>query len=555
MERLRRHARRANTHLRSSRAEPPWFAAVQRIRGAILRAWASDPWYVQRIDSPGWLDAILERARELDAGHAPAAARSFDNGGAMGLEVGAVAGHYAALRDAVSKVVERELSPRWRLRAIGAIGRAIDEAVMAFIESHARSLRESAAKTAAELRFLADATAALASALDYEDTLGQVARLAVPLLADWCVVDLVEDGGDIRRVSVAHRDPALNELARGWARSYPTNLEPSRGVAQVVASAKPEIAREIDERALREAAAGDRAQLDGLMKLGLSSYVIVPLIARGHVLGAITLVSASSRRHYGASDVELAAELARRAAQAIENARLYTHARDAIRARDQLISIVAHDLRNPLGAIALTAKALCKRHAGDPELRARLDLIQQSADRMKRMIGDLLDMARIEAGRFSIYRRPTSPATLVKQVIEVHAELAREEGIELRGDTTTIPPIPCDPDRIAQVLDNLVGNAIKFGRKGDAVTVSTATEDGRARFRIADTGPGIAPDELPHVFEMFWAAKPDHKGLGLGLYISKRIVEAHGGQIWAESELGKGTSISFTLPLADQDSR
>lgn len=546
---MQRAKRLHNRPTRGSPARATWIDAVRARRRTILAAWARDVRYVNAGDASALFDEVLARAVEIDRGSGASRPLPLLRGVDSAVELGAVVGHCAALRDAVASVLDRELSPA-RLRALLAIGRAIDEAVAAIIEHHTYALRDSAAKAAAEARFLADATAALASSLDYDHTLDQVARLAVPVLADWCVVDLADRDGGLRRVSVAHRDPTLTDAARVWAREYPTNVEPSRGVSHVVATGKPEVVRDVSEDMLRDAAADPR-QFETLKALGLRSYLIVPLFGRERTLGAITLVRASQR--VDDAVVGVATELARRAALAIENAELYRRASEAIRARDELIAIVAHDLRNPLGAIAILVSLFQERHTADRD-RSDLEVIAQSIDRMQRLIGDLLDMSRLEAGRFSLERIPASAAELVQRALAIHAVAARERGIDLRVDGLVSKPVLCDPARIAQVLDNILGNAIKFARTGDHVAASTHVEEKHVRFSISDSGPGIAADDLPHIFELFWSTKPRNgKGTGLGLYIAKRIVEAHGGEIWAESELDRGTTIHFTLPIADPD--
>src|SRR5690606_19287639 len=242
-----------------------------------------------------------------------------------------------------------------------------------------------------------------------------------------------------------------------------------------------------------------------------------------------------------------------RAALAVDNARLYASARAAIQGRDQLIAIVSHDLRSPLGAIGLIASLLRRRHA-DARTREQLEVIVRSVERMETMIGDLLDMSRLEAGRLPLELRPADAGALVREAISAHAIAAAERGLEIHGDAAAAR-VRCDPARIAQVLGNLLGNAIKFGRRGDRISVRAAIEDDRARFEVSDTGPGIAAEDLPYVFEPFWSAQAPagaRDGIGLGLYISRRCGEAHGGQIRAESEPGRGTTVSFTLPPVDQ---
>jgi signal transduction histidine kinase len=468
-------------------------------------------------------------------------------------EVGEIIGEYVVLRSTIAGVLGRAVGDSPEMLALEYVDRAIDNAVMCFADRRAQHLRESAEQEAARLRFFAEATIALASSLNYDETLQRVAQLAVPVLSDWCVVDLVDErGGELRRVSVAHRDPALNELARGWALGYPTDWVATRGVAEVIRTGEPELVRDIPDRLLVEAAHSG-GELEALRALGLESYLIVPLVARGRSLGAITLVSAVSGRRFDASDVELAGELARRAALAVDNARSYLEAQQAIRIRDQVLATVSHDLRNPLSAIRLIASMLRGSHP-EPAMRQELDLVIGAVDRMKRLIDDMIDTSFIQSGRLKIERRAIDPVSLVVEVVHTYQASAWNKRIALTHELAGGVRVSCDPVRITQVVDNLIGNALKFCRSGDWVHVRMSSDGERAQFDIADTGPGIAPDDLPRIFEPYWTSVKDtSQGSGLGLFICKGIVEAHGGRLWAESGPGEGTRICFTLPVADRD--
>ncbi len=408
-------------------------------------------------------------------------------------------------------------------------------------------------------RFLDHATRLLNSSLDYHLTLEQIARLAVPDLADWCVVDLVERAGGVRRVTIAHVDPARVASSREWARKFPPDWTAPTGVANVIRTGLPEFATVVtDEHLVR--VANDQQHLDALRQLGIGSYIITPLPARGRTLGAITLLVTESRRHYGVTEVELANELGRRAGIAVDNARLYEESQralrdreDALRSREEVLAIVSHDLRNPLGAIGLSAASLLASPPDAPCARKPLEVIQRSADRMEHMINDLLDMATIQAKGLALNLTWEDPGPLIHGIMEAHEAMARDRDIKLVV-AFDLPPLQLkfDRDRIEQVFANLIGNALKYGGPGALVTVSARMVDGQPQFSIADTGRGIPPEELPHLFEQYWAAKRRDikQGTGLGLYICKGIVDAHGGKLWVESELGRGTSFFFTLPTA-----
>jgi signal transduction histidine kinase len=295
----------------------------------------------------------------------------------------------------------------------------------------------------------------------------------------------------------------------------------------------------------------DPAQIAMLVDLGLHSAIIVPLTARGRVQGAITLLMSDSQRVYQQSDLEVAVELGRRAGIAVDNARLYREAQEAVRLREDVLAVVSHDLRNPLGAIDLSASMLLQKNH-DARARKQLEIIRRSASRMEHLITDLLDVASIQAGRLALDKTPNDADKLVAEVVDMHASLAAEKQILLTARTSLHGvAIQCDRERIGQVFGNLLSNAIKFCRPGDRIEITGSSDGARATFAVRDTGPGISADALPHLFEPYWSAKQHAKqGTGLGLYICKGIVEAHGGTITVASAPDAGATFTVTLPLA-----
>jgi signal transduction histidine kinase len=278
------------------------------------------------------------------------------------------------------------------------------------------------------------------------------------------------------------------------------------------------------------------------------------MTASGKIVGALTLVSSTEGRRYTMDDVKLAEELGRRAAMAVENARLFDEAELATKARDDMLAIVAHDLRNPLNTIFMSSELLLEvvGETEHPMEHKQLAIVQRAATRMNRLIQDLLDVKRIEGGNLALETRDTDPSSVVSEAIEILRPVAAASSLRLESDVAPdFPLIAVDPPRIQQVLSNLVGNAIKFTPAGGQIVLRAKPADGEARFVVVDNGPGIAPDALPHIFGRFWQGKrTDRRGIGLGLTIAKGIVEAHGGRIWVESQLGAGSSFYFTVPLA-----
>ncbi len=399
-------------------------------------------------------------------------------------------------------------------------------------------------------RFLDEATKVLHSSLNYADTLEQLARLAVPDMADGCMVHLVEETG-IRRVATAHWDPEKARIVDEYARRYPPEPDEPIGIANVIRTGEAELAAAVTGEMLA-AMARDEPHLRDLGALGLESYIIAPLTARGRTLGAIKLLSSGSGRRFQPPDVEVAKELGRRAGMAVDNARLYAESQQAIRTREEVLAIVSHDLRNPLGAIDLSATSLLHQLGTVPRSRKQLEVIRRSTDRMEHLINDLLDMASIEAKGLSLSLAPLDAAALLAGIVDLYEPLAHERGIKIILDSELAGvSLWCDRNRVEQVFGNLLDNAKKYCRPGDVIFVRGTTGGGVVRFSVADTGPGIAPEELPHLFQPYWAAKRHsvRKGTGLGLYICKGIVEAHGGQLWVESKIGEGAKFAFELPL------
>lgn len=393
--------------------------------------------------------------------------------------------------------------------------------------------------------FLLAAGLTLSSTLDYQETVTSIVHQAVPALADWCVLDVVEQDGRVRRLDVVSADPAKAEIAEALKRF---TLDPSRPdlSSAVLESRQPQIVTEISSQTLHAIAQSDAHQRL-LENMSPVSSLGVPLLSRGKLFGALVLVSSSEGRRYTAKDLPLVCELGRRAAVAIENARLYQTAQRAIHARDDVLGIVAHDLRNPLNAVLIAAGSLPR---GGRETKLA-EIIQRAAMRMDRLIRDLLDVTSIEGGRLSLERGRVPAQQVVLDAAEAQKSLASSGAIELRLDVPRdLPAISADRDRLLQVFENLVGNAVKFTPRGGRITLGAVPREGEVLFWVENTGAGIPAEDLPHLFDRYWRAENGRcGGAGLGLAIVKGIVEVHGGRIWVESTLGRGTTLYFTVPL------
>jgi PAS domain S-box-containing protein len=399
------------------------------------------------------------------------------------------------------------------------------------------------------LRFLATASDLLASSLDYETTLGTVARLAVPEVADWCAVDIADAaGGSYRRLAVAHVDPAKVELAHDLRRRFPSDPETDT-VARVIRTGQPEWAAEIPESAF-DLVGPEQRQI--ALELGLMSYIVVPL--RGHegILGALTFVLADSRRRYSQNDLAFAEELGRRAAVAIENARLYGEAQDANRAKDEFLATLSHELRTPMTAVLGWSRML-KMGLNAEETLEAIEAIERGASVQMQLIEDILDMSRIMAGKMRLDLVPVDLCAIAHSALSTVHPAAASKDIEiLTSFPRETPHVLGDEGRLQQVVWNLLTNAIKFTERGGRITMRIGIGRDDVRLSIHDTGVGIDPAFLPHVFERFRQQDSSttraHGGIGLGLAIVRHLVDLHGGRITAESE-GAGRGATFTVQL------
>ena len=397
-------------------------------------------------------------------------------------------------------------------------------------------------------RLLAGASALLETSLEHAETIPRVARLLVPTLADYCTVDLVE-GEDLRRIAAVHVLPAREALLGGGS-VHPLEVHADDPLARVAHAQKPLLIPEGDDAGLK-AVARSAERLGEAGALRPCSTMVVPLAAAGRCLGVLTLASAASGRKFGPMDLLVAEDVGRRVAAALENARLYREAPQASRARDSVLAIVSHDLRNPLGTIAMTVELIrgegAERRSGKTEW---LELIQRSVKGMTRMVDDLLDLSSIEAGGFSLARSEHRVSALLREACAFLEPLttARSLRLECTEEGGEVA-VSVDGQQILRVISNLVGNSIKFTPEGGTVRLRAVAAESEVCFSVADTGPGVPAEQLPRMFDRYWQAHAgDRRGAGLGLSIARGIVEAHGGRIWAESEPGAGTTVAFTVP-------
>jgi signal transduction histidine kinase len=399
---------------------------------------------------------------------------------------------------------------------------------------------------------MAEASAVLASSLDYEATLQQVADLAIPALGDWCTVYMIGEDRQIRRVAVAHAEGEMAELARAL-RPYPPSPVSNRSTVAEAMRTRRSILTPVIPDAYVGAIAQDSEHLAIMRRLAFRSSMTVPVVARDEVLGAIAFFSSNPERRFDSTDLALAEDLARRAGLAVDNARLYREAQQAIRARDEFLSIAAHELRTPITTMYGFAQMLLRHFAPESGLdegivRRALQAIEQQSERLSRLVTRLLDIARIEGGRLAI-----EPVTidLVPLVNGVVATMQATTSHQLLARLPADLQAHVDPLRIEQVLTNLIDNAIKFSSGPEPVEVELSeTSLGTARLTVTDRGQGIPPEGRDRIFDRFYQARSGDlaSGMGLGLYICRQIVERHGGTINAEFPTGGGTRFVVMLP-------
>lgn len=403
------------------------------------------------------------------------------------------------------------------------------------------------------LQLLAKSGRVLSLSLELGETLRAIAGLAVPQLAEIVMVDLVDGDGGIRRVGAAFGDPQLSDLFEQSLRVPP---RPGDGgpQAQVLESGRTLLIKEIPDAWMDTLGRGpEHARM--VRRLGPRSLLVAPMHSREGVQGTVSFVRTAARPPFDEADLELTEELALRAALAVENARLYDAALGATRARDDMLGVVSHDLRNPIHSVFMSSSFLLELlpEEGMKVERMQAAVIKRAAERANRLIQDLLDITHIESGRLSLHREPHDAASIAQEALEHAGIVAADRGIALvRGRMERGAAVWVDRDRVVQALGNLIGNALKFTPPGGRVTLSLAADGEAVRIAVADTGPGIAPEQMPRLFDRYWQANTaDRRGIGLGLSIVQGIAAAHGGQVEVRSELGAGTTFTLILPATE----
>lgn len=423
------------------------------------------------------------------------------------------------------------------------------------------TLRDVSERRRAEDRqkLLATAGWVLAASLDVESTMATIAELPVPLLGEWSLLELLTPDGTIRRAAATHADALRHEDVAGLVSraAEPIAEDPAPYSAGRVAH-EAEAQRVTEVSGWLSANFPDAAARARVESLGASAVLVVPLRAGGRAIGALHLVRTKPGARHQPEEVQVADQFAGLAALALENARLYQETRRAVRERDEMLAIVSHDLRNPVNAIVMLTGAVLSRDPTVAHLdevpsalitRDEVEAVRSAARQADGLIQDLQDVSRISAGRLRVDRRRLPLCDLLKEVADMFEPVMDHAGLRFTRDIALDTVVLADRGRLTQVFSNLLANAARFTPRGGVVRFASALREGTVRIVVHDTGPGVAPDDVPRLFERYWQApRLLRSGSGLGLFIAKGIVEAHGGDIGVDSEPGEGSAFWVDLP-------
>jgi PAS domain S-box-containing protein len=433
------------------------------------------------------------------------------------------------------------------IETAGALGNLVSAAITT------AELYDAQRRSREQSDLLAAATAVLAGSFDYHERLRRVAQLTVPQIADWCAIDLEGEDGGVERVALAHTDAVKAEKGRKILEKYPPDSNSSSGIHEVLRTGAPVLVSEVTDEMVA-ARARSPEHLAVLRELGVRSYMSVPLRVQNRTLGVLSFVAGASGRRYDSIDLQFAQDLASRSALAVENARAYEETLRANRLKDEFLATLSHELRTPLNAILGYARMLKSGMVNPGRLPRAVEIIHKNSVALTKIVEDVLDVSRIVSGKLRLKTQTLDLAPVVAASVETVQPAAEAKGINLHAVVEPVlAQVIGDPDRLQQVLWNILSNAVKFTPNGGTVSVRLEPADAHVDILVADTGVGIAPEFLPHIFERFRQGDSrfarEFGGLGLGLAIARHIVEMHGGTIQASSEgPGQGSMFRVRLP-------
>ncbi len=421
-----------------------------------------------------------------------------------------------------------------------------------------QAARQEAERTKERFQFLSEVSEALATSLEYETTLAKLMRLIIPKQADWCSINTLESNGNINRLALAHRNPEKQVILESIReRGFLPHGDDSHPLTRALQDGRPQLHATVTDEMLQKMARSPE-HLELARQLNPTSVMLVPLVARGRAFGVVTFGMSDSGRRYTDDDLHLASEVTHRAAVSIDNAHLYYEAQEAARAREEFVSLVSHELKTPLTVIKGYIQVL-ERYLNKPEweheriITTRERLFTQ-VTRLELLVSDILDVSRMQRGRLDLNLTPDTDLVELAQLVADRFD----DAIERRPDHEMIVhasgPVrgQWDPLRLDQVFSNLLSNALKYSPDGGPIEVSIQADQHDATVRIEDQGVGISDEEQARLFQPFQrgaAASRGISGTGLGLYITRQIIEQHGGSISVSSAPGESTTFTFCLPL------
>lgn len=405
------------------------------------------------------------------------------------------------------------------------------------------------------LAYLAEASKILSSSLDFKTTLSNIAKLAVPKIADWCAIDILDRNGNLEQVTVAHKDPKKVKWAKELRKADPPKLDSPTGVPKVIRTGKSEFYPSIPDELLVKIAK-DKKHLKLLRDLGFTSAMITPINQNDKCIGGITFVTTETKRQYTTSDLAMAEELAARASTALENAGLYKASQEAVMLRDNFISVASHELKTPVTSVKIFTQVLQKHseQIGDEKAISHLSKMDKQLNKLVELIYDLLNVSKIQAGRMEFSQKLYDFDSSVAEIVDVLQQGSVKHKLLIKGKTNR--KVFADEERIGQVISNLISNAIKYSPQADKVLVHLSADNENVVVCVEDFGIGLAKEHAKKIFERFYrvfdTTDKTFPGLGIGLYISSEIIKRHHGKLWTESDTGKGSKFYFSLPINKQ---
>ena len=427
---------------------------------------------------------------------------------------------------------------------------ALERARLHSMEVQARVRAEFAER---RLALLAEASAQLSASLDYLASLANLAQLAVPEVADWCIIHLVDEDGVPRLIAASHTDPDLADQRRRLDERYPSSLQDRAEFAEVLRSGEVVHIEPVTDEYLRSVSR-DQTHLEQLRSFDIKALLSVPLHIEDRACGAVTLGHAESGRTFAETDITLALELGRRAGNAVENARLYQAAHHASEAKSDFLAVMSHELRTPLNAIIGYSDLLLMgvpNGVPDPA-RRQIERIRSASTSLLYLVEEVLSFSRVEAGKEDIRISPVDLGTVVRDCVAMIEPLASEKGLtlEIRLDREPLKVVT-DERKVRQILTNLLSNAVKFTESG-SIDVFAHEMSGEIAIEVRDTGIGISPENLDRIFDPFWqveqSATRRFGGTGLGLGVARKLAKLLEGRLEVKSEVDEGSVFTLVLP-------